>query len=91
MSKTEDYRALTPVVGVKEDVMKRCVSTLVVLFVLTVALATPALAIGTWPTPESPVMIGTWPTPESPVMIGTWPTPEYPFPIWIPFPVFFGW
>jgi hypothetical protein len=58
--------------------MKRFVSTLVLLFVLMTA-AGPALAIGTWPTPELPLP-----------SIGTWPTPEFPLPIFWP-PIIFPW
>jgi hypothetical protein len=39
---------------VKEVAMKRVVTKLALLFVSMSALATPALAIGTWPTPELP-------------------------------------
>jgi hypothetical protein len=36
--------------------MKRFVTKLTLLFAMMTALATPALAIGTWPTPESPAV-----------------------------------
>jgi hypothetical protein len=89
MLNTKKSHKSTPVFGVKEVAMKRFVSCLAVVFILMTALAAPALAIGTWPTPESPAAVPL--SYGSPVMIGTWPTPELPIPSWFPIAFFILW
>jgi hypothetical protein len=89
MLNTKRSHESTPAFGVKEVAMKRFVSSLAVLFILMTTLAAPALAIGTWPTPESPAAVPL--SYGSPVMIGTWPTPELPIPYWFPIPFSFPW
>jgi hypothetical protein len=66
--------------------MKRFVSTLAVLFILVSALAGPASAIGTWPTPEKPAYEAV--SAGSELKIGTWPTPEMPV-YWWPVIIFY--